>query len=105
MDYTNYLSILYDYEKKDVGSEEKSILFKVINSVDLSAQNRILFEIKRQESDRWYFSYVKITGTQTSFRKKGIDIKGHKKISINQYWVILCPYRDQSISPKSLEKV
>ena len=38
MDYTNYLSTLYDYERKDVGSEEKSILFKVINNVDLSAQ-------------------------------------------------------------------
>ena len=38
MDYSNYLSILYDYEKKEVRSEEKSILFKVINSVDLSAQ-------------------------------------------------------------------
>ena len=38
MDYSNYLKTLYDYEKKQVGTEEESMLLKVINNVDFSAR-------------------------------------------------------------------
>ena len=92
-------------KKKDVGSEEKSILFKVINSVDLSAQIGSYLKLRDKNPIGDSSAMSRLLGLKLLSEKKGIDIKGYKKISINQYGLILCPYRDQNISPKSLEKV
>ena len=80
MDYSNYLKTLYDYEKNQVGTEEKSILLKLINNVDFSAQIGSYLKIERQEPARRYINCLQIIGTQTPLRKEGIDIKGNEKI-------------------------
>lgn len=90
MDYSNYLSILYDYEKKEVGSEEKTILFKVINSVDLSAQIGSYLKLRDRDQIGDTPAMSRLLGLKLLSEKKGTDIKRNEKIPIDQCWAILC---------------
>ena len=46
MDYSNYFAIVYDYKRKEIGTDERSILLKVINNVDLSSQIGSYFKLR-----------------------------------------------------------
>ncbi len=70
MDYSNYFATLYDYKRKEVGTEEKSILFKVINNVDLSAQIGSYLKLRDKmeigDTSSIYIIYLKITRVQVT---------------------------------------
>ena len=82
MDYTNYLTTLYDYEKKHVGTEEKSILLKVINNVDLSAQigSYLKLRDKNQLGDTPTVS--RLLGLKLLSEKKGLILRGTRKYQL-----------------------
>ena len=75
MDYSNYLKTLYDYEKKQVGTEEKSMLLKVINNVDFSAQivSYLKFRDKNQLGDTSIVSIL--LGLKLLSEKKGLILR------------------------------
>ena len=104
MDYSDYLSILYDYENKEVGSEEKSILFKVINSVDLSAQigSYLKFRDKNQMGDTPAMS--KLLGLKLLTEKKGLILRGARKYQLTSTGLFYVLSETRTYPPNLLKK-
>jgi len=82
MDYSNYFQILYDYEKKQIGTEEKSILFKVINSVDISAQIGSYLKLRDKNQLGDSSSVSKLLGLKLLTEKKGLILRGTRKYQL-----------------------
>lgn len=104
MDYTNYLSILYDYEKKDVGSEEKSILFKVINSVDLSAQIGSYLKLRDKNPIGDSSAMSRLLGLKLLSEKKGLILRGTRKYQLTSTGLFYVLTETRSYPPSLLKK-
>lgn len=104
MDYSNYLKTLYDYEKKDVGTEEKSILLKVINSVDFSAQigSYLKLRDKNQLGDTSIVS--RLLGLKLLTEKKGLILRGMRKYQLTSTGLFYVLTETMSYSPSLLKK-
>jgi hypothetical protein len=104
MDYSDYFSILYDYENKEVSSEEKSILFKVINSVDLSAQigSYLKFRDKNQMGDTSAMS--KLLGLKLLTEKKGLILRGSRKYQLTSTGLFYVLSETRTYPPNLLKK-
>ncbi|HSA72725.1 MAG TPA: hypothetical protein VLD84_02120, partial [Nitrososphaeraceae archaeon] len=76
MDYSNYINTLYDYEKKEVGTEEKSILLKVINSVDFSAQIGAYLKLRDKNQLGDTSTVSRLLGLKLLTEKKGLILRG-----------------------------
>jgi hypothetical protein len=104
MDYSDYISILYEYENKEVSSEEKSILFKVINSVDLSAQigSYLKFRDKNQMGDTSAMS--KLLGLKLLTEKKGLILRGSRKYQLTSTGLFYVLSETRTYPPNLLKK-
>ena len=105
MDYSNYLKTLYDYEKNQVGTEEKSMLLKVINNVDFSAQigSYLKFRDKNQLGDTSIVS--RLLGLKLLSEKKGLILRGMRKYQLTSTRTFLCVNRNHELSSQSFKKV
>ncbi|MGI0023359.1 MAG: hypothetical protein ACRD9Q_10935 [Nitrososphaeraceae archaeon] len=104
MDYSNYLKTLYDYEKKQVGSEEKSILLKVINNVDFSAQigSYLKLRVKNQLGDTSIVS--RLLGLKLLTEKKGLILRGMRKYQLTSTGLFYVLTETVSYPPSLLKK-
>ncbi len=104
MDYSNYLKTLYDYEKKQVGTEEKSILLKVINNVDFSAQigSYLKFRDKNQLGDTSTVS--RLLGLKLLTEKKGLILRGMRKYQLTSTGLFCVLTETMSYPPSLLKK-
>ena len=104
MDYTNYLSILYDYEKKDVGSEEKSILFKVINNVDLSAQIGSYLKLRDKSQMADSSAMSRLLGLKLLSEKRGLILRGMRKYQLTSIGLFYVLNETRTYPPGLLKK-
>jgi hypothetical protein len=104
MDYSNYFSILYDYEKKQVGTEEKSILFKVINNVDLSAQIGSYLKLRDKNQIGDNQSITKLLGLKLLTEKKGLILRGMRKYQLTSTGLFYMLSETRSYPPSLLKK-
>jgi len=104
MDYTNYLSILYDYVKKDVGSEEKSILFKVINNVDLSAQIGSYLKLRDKNQIGDSSAMSRLLSLKLLSEKKGLILRGMRKYQLTSIGLFYVLNETRTYPPSLLKK-
>lgn len=104
MDYSDYLSLLYDYEKKDVGSEEKSILFKVINSVDLSAQIGSYLKLRDKDQMADNSAMSRLLGLKLLSEKKGLILRGMRKYQLTSIGLFYVLNETRTYPPGLLKK-
>jgi hypothetical protein len=104
MDYTDYLSILYDYEKKDVGSVEKSILLKVINSVDLSAQIGSYLKLRDKNQFGDSSAMSKLLSLKLLSEKKGLILRGTRKYQLTSIGLFYVLNETRTYPPSLLKK-
>ncbi|HJU78794.1 MAG TPA: hypothetical protein VJ599_04430 [Nitrososphaeraceae archaeon] len=104
MDYTNYFSILYDYENKDVGSEEKSILFKVINNVDLSAQIGSYLKLRDRNQIGDSAAVSRLLGLKFLSEKKGLILRGMRKYQLTSTGLFYVLTETRTYPPSLLKK-
>jgi hypothetical protein len=104
MDYTNYLSILYDYKNKEVGSEEKSILFKVINSVDLSEQIGSYLKLRDKNQIGDSSAMSKLLGLKFLSEKKGLILRGTRKYQLTSTGLFYVLTETRTYPPSLLKK-
>ena len=104
MDYSNYFQILYDYEKKQIGTEEKSILFKVINSVDISAQIGSYLKLRDKNQLGDTSSVSKLLGLKLLTEKKGLILRGTRKYQLTSIGLFYVLSETRSYPPSLLKK-
>lgn len=104
MDYTNYLSILYDYEKKEVGSEEKSILFKVINNVDLSAQIGSYLKLRDKNQIGDSSAMSRLLRLKLLSEKRGLILRGMRKYQLTSIGLFYVLNETRTYPPSLLKK-
>jgi hypothetical protein len=104
MDYSNYLKTLSDYEKKEVGTEERSILLKVINSVDISAQigSYLKLRDKNQLGDTSTIS--RLLALKFLTEKKGLILRGMRKYQLTSTGLFYVLTETMSYPPSLLKK-
>jgi len=104
MDYSNYFSILYDYEKKQVGTDEKSILFKVINNVDLSAQIGSYLKLRDRNQIGDNPTITKLLGLKLLNEKKGLILRGMRKYQLTSTGLFYVLSETRNYPPSLLKK-
>ena len=104
MDYSNYFATIYDYERKGIGTEERSILFKVLNNVDLSSQigSYLKRRDKTQPSDT--SSISKLIGSKLLVEKKGLILRGMRKYQLTSSGLFYVLSETVSYPPHLLKK-
>ncbi|CAN5515960.1 hypothetical protein BH18THE1_BH18THE1_03330 [soil metagenome] len=104
MDYSNYLKTLYDYEIKQVGTEEKSMLLKVINNADFSAQigSYLKLRDKNQLGDTSTIS--RLLGLKLLTEKRGLILRGMKKYQLTSIGLFYVLTETVSYPPSLLKK-
>ena len=104
MDYTNYIATLYDYKRKEVGTEEKSILFKVINNVDLSAQIGSYLKLRDKMEIGDTSSISKLLGSKLLVEKKGLILRGMRKYQLTSTGLFYLLSETRNYPPNLLKK-
>ena len=104
MDYTNYIATLYDYKRKEVGTEEKSILFKVINNVDLSAQIGSYLRLRDKMEIGDTSSISKLLGSKLLVEKKGLILRGMRKYQLTSNGLFYVLSETRNYPPNLLKK-
>lgn len=104
MDYSNYFATLYDYEKKEVGTEEKSILLKVINNVDFSAQLGSYLKLRDKSQIGDTPSISRLLGLKLLNEKKGLILRGMRKYQLTSTGLFYVLSETTSYPPSLLKK-
>jgi hypothetical protein len=104
MDYSNYLKTLYDYEKKEVGTEERSILLKVINSVDISAQIGSYLKLRDKNQLGDTSTVSRLLGLKLLTEKKGLILRGMRKYQLTSTGLFYVLTETMSYPPSLLNK-
>ena len=104
MDYSNYLKTLYDYEKKEVGTEEKSILLKVINNVDFSAQIGSYLKLRDRNQLGDTSTVSRLLGLKLLSEKKGLILRGMRKYQLTSTGLFYVLTETMSYPPSILKK-
>ena len=104
MDYPNYIATLYDYKRKEVGTEEKSILFKVINNVDLSAQIGSYLKLRDKMEIGDTSSISKLLGSKLIVEKKGLILRGMRKYQLTITGLFYLLSETRNYPPNLLKK-
>ena len=104
MDYSNYLKTLYDYEKKEVGTEERSILLKVINSVDISAQIGSYLKLRDKNQLGDTSTVSRLMGLKLLTEKKGLILRGMRKYQLTSTGLFYVLTETVSYPPSLLKK-
>jgi hypothetical protein len=104
MDYSNYLKTLYDYEKKQVGTEEKSMLLKVINNVDFSAQIGSYLKLRDRNQLGDTSTVSRLLGLKLLTEKKGLILRGMRKYQLTSTGIFYVLTETMSYPPSLLKK-
>ena len=104
MDYSNYLKTLYDYEKKQVGTEEKSMLLKVINNVDFSAQIGSYLKLRDKNQLGDTSTVSRLLGLKLLTEKKGLILRGMRKYQLTSTGLFYVLTETMSYPPSLLKK-
>jgi len=104
MDYSNYLKTLYDYEKKQVGTEEKSMLLKLINNVDLSAQIGSYLKLRDKNQLGDTSTVSRLLGLKLLTEKKGLILRGMRKYQLTSTGLFYVLTETVSYPPSLLKK-
>lgn len=104
MDYSNYLKTLYDYEKKEVGTEEKSMLLKVINHVDFSAQIGSYLKLRDKNQLGDTSTVSRLLGLKLLTEKKGLILRGMRKYQLTSTGLFYVLTETMSYPPSLLKK-
>ena len=104
MDYSNYLKTLYDYEKKQVGTEEKSMLLKVINNVDFSAQIGSYLKLRDKNQLGDTSTVSRLLGLKLLTEKKGLILRGMRKYQLTSTGLFYVLTETVSYPPSILKK-
>ena len=104
MDYSNYLKTLYDYEKKQVGTEEKSMLLKVINNVDFSAQLGSYLKLRDKNQLGDPSTVSRLLGLKLLTEKKGLILRGMRKYQLTSTGLFYVLTETVSYPPSLLKK-
>ena len=104
MDYSNYLKTLYDYEIKQVGTEEKSMLLKVINNVDFSAQIGSYLKLRDKNQLGDTSTVSRLLGLKLLTEKKGLILRGMRKYQLTSTGLFYVLTETMSYPPSLLKK-
>jgi hypothetical protein len=104
MDYSNYFATIYDYERKGIGTEERSILFKVLNNVDLSSQIGSYLKLRDKTQPRDISSISKLIGSKLLVEKKGLILRGMRKYQLTSSGLFYVLSETVSYPPHLLKK-
>lgn len=104
MDYSNYLKTLYDYEKKQVGTEEKSMLLKLINNVDFSAQIGSYLKLRDKNQLGDTSTVSRLLGLKLLTEKKGLILRGMRKYQLTSTGLFYVLTETVSYPPSLLKK-
>ena len=104
MDYSNYLKTLYDYEKKQVGTEEKSMLLKLINNVDFSAQIGSYLKLRDKNQLGDTSTVSRLLGLKLLTEKKGLILRGMRKYQLTSTGLFYVLTETMSYPPSLLKK-
>ncbi|HEY9399815.1 MAG TPA: hypothetical protein VIP29_07975 [Nitrososphaeraceae archaeon] len=104
MDYSNYFATLYDYEKKELGTEEKSILLKVINNVDLSAQIGSYLKLRDKNQLGDTSSISRLLELKLLAEKKGLLLRGMRKYQLTSTGLFYVLSETRNYPPSLLNK-
>ena len=104
MDYSNYLKTLYDYEKKEVGTEEKSMLLKLINNVDFSAQIGSYLKLRDKNQLGDTSTVSRLLGLKLLTEKKGLILRGMRKYQLTSTGLFYVLTETVSYPPSLLKK-
>ena len=104
MDYSNYFATVYDYKKKEIGTEERSILFKVINNVDLSSQIGSYLKLRDKTQPGDTSSISKLIGSKLLVEKKGLILRGMRKYQLTSSGLFYVLSETVSYPPYLLKK-
>jgi hypothetical protein len=104
MDYSNYFATLYDYEKKEVGTEEKSILLKVINNVDFSSQIGSYLKLRDKNQIGDTSAMSRLLGFKLLSEKKGLMLRGMRKYQLTSTGLFYVLSETTSYPPSLLRK-
>jgi hypothetical protein len=104
MDYSNYFATVYDYKKKEIGTEERSILFKVINNVDLSSQIGSYLKLRDKTQPGDTSSISKLIGSKLLVEKKGLILRGMRKYQLTSSGLFYVLSETVSYHPYLLKK-
>ena len=104
MDYSNYLKTLYDYEKNQVGTEEKSMLLKVINNVDFSAQIGSYLKLRDKNQLGDTSTVSRLLGLKLLTEKKGLILRGMRKYQLTSTGLFYVLTETMSYPPSLLKK-
>jgi hypothetical protein len=104
MDYSNYLKTLYDYEKKQVGTEERSMLLKVINNADFSAQIGSYLKLRDRNQLGDTSTVSRLLGLKLLTEKKGLILRGMRKYQLTSTGLFYVLTETMSYPPSLLKK-
>ena len=104
MDYSNYIKTLYDYEKNQVGTEEKSMLLKVINNVDFSAQIGSYLKLRDKNQLGDTSTVSRLLGLKLLTEKKGLILRGMRKYQLTSTGLFYVLTETMSYPPSLLKK-
>ena len=104
MDYSNYLKTLYDYEKKQVGTEEKSMLLKLINNVDFSAQIGSYLKLRDKNQLGDTSTVSRLLGLKLLTEKRGLILRGMRKYQLTSTGLFYVLTETVSYPPSLLKK-
>jgi hypothetical protein len=104
MDYSNYIKILYDYEKKQIGTEERSMLLKVINNADFSAQIGSYLKLRDRNQLGDTSTVSRLLGLKLLTEKKGLILRGMRKYRLTSTGLFYVLTETISYPPSLLKK-
>jgi len=104
MDYSNYLKTLYDYEKKQIGTEERSMLLKVINNADFSAQIGSYLKLRDRNQLGDTSTVSRLLGLKLLSEKKGLILRGMRKYQLTSTGLFYVLTETMSYPPSLLKK-
>jgi hypothetical protein len=95
---------LYDYEKKQVGTEEKSMLLKLINNVDFSAQIGSYLKLRDKNQLGDTSTVSRLLGLKLLTEKKGLILRGMRKYQLTSTGLFYVLTETVSYPPSLLKK-
>jgi hypothetical protein len=104
LDYSNYLKTLYDYEKKQIGTEERSMLLKVINNADFSAQIGSYLKLRDRNQLGDTSTVSRLLGLKLLTEKKGLILRGMRKYQLTSTGLFYVLTETMSYPPSLLKK-
>lgn len=104
MDYSNYFAIVYDYKRKEIGTDERSFLLKVINNVDLSSQIGSYLKLRDKTQLGDTSSISKLISSKLLVEKKGLILRGMRKYQLTSTGLFYVMSETVSYPPYLLKK-